>query len=76
VPGLLFKHVDACCCYELDGYKNQGANPVAHAATDQLLRAAAAPVLAKYQTVTVTQQKKQTRDPLREPGAQQKKVVI
>jgi hypothetical protein len=73
VPGLLFKHVYACCCYQLDGYKNQGANPVAHAATDQLLRAAAAPVLAKYKTVAVTQQKLQTIGPLQKRS---REVVI
>lgn len=32
MPGLLLKYVDAYCCYKLDGYKNEGANPVAHAA--------------------------------------------
>lgn len=30
VPGLLLKHVDAHCCYDLDGHENQGAHPVGH----------------------------------------------
>lgn len=30
MPGPFLKHVDAYCCYNLDSYENQGANPVAH----------------------------------------------
>jgi hypothetical protein len=45
MPGLLFKHVDAYCGYNLDGNEYQGPHPVAHGSRFQLLGAAAGPVL-------------------------------